>query len=325
MKGLRLSKRYYEEYGVEMIKREFSSYENRIAVGLIGEGSECFGFDDKISTDHDFGPSFMMWLTDEDYNKIGAELTASYERFPEEFMGYEKTPATKGIGRAGVNRIGDFYRNFIGKDTVPSTLTEWLNAPEHFLATATNGEIFRDDLGEMTKIRESLLNYYPEDIRIKKIAARASIMAQSGQYNYSRSMRRNETVAARLSLDEFIKNTISITYLLNKQYTPFYKWMHRGMENFKILPEMKNLIEELIYIPLQKEVYEDKDDLYFKYNINTDDKIVCKIEAICSLIVDEFKRQNLTDKNDSFLLNHTHSIMSRIKDDKIRSMHVMRG
>ena len=72
MKGLELSQKYYMEYGIPMIKNIFLNYENRIAVGLVGPGSECYGFDDSLSTDHDFGPSFCMWLTNVDYENIGA-------------------------------------------------------------------------------------------------------------------------------------------------------------------------------------------------------------------------------------------------------------
>ncbi|MBQ8041516.1 MAG: tetratricopeptide repeat protein, partial [Lachnospiraceae bacterium] len=52
--NLERCKKFYENYGKEMIHNKFPEYENRIAVGLVGEGSDCFGFDDEISTDHDY-------------------------------------------------------------------------------------------------------------------------------------------------------------------------------------------------------------------------------------------------------------------------------
>ena len=66
MNGLDLAKTLYENYGKKIIKEEFSEYEDRIAVGLVGHGSECFGFDDKLSLDHDYDGGFCLFLTDED-------------------------------------------------------------------------------------------------------------------------------------------------------------------------------------------------------------------------------------------------------------------
>ena len=37
------------------------------------------------------------------------------------------------------------------------------------LAAATNGEVFRDDLGEFSRIRRSFLDM-PQDVRLKKLA-----------------------------------------------------------------------------------------------------------------------------------------------------------
>ena len=60
------SRRFYEKQVSGMIRNLFSVYEDRIAVGLAGEGSDCFGYDDFISRDHDFGTGVCLWLTDED-------------------------------------------------------------------------------------------------------------------------------------------------------------------------------------------------------------------------------------------------------------------
>lgn len=325
MKGLELSQNYYMEHGLPMIRKGFPEYEERIAVGLVGSGSECYGFDDAISTDHDFGPAFCMWLTDEDYDKIGDKLTDAYNRLPKTFMGFKRLVSAHGGGRVGVFRTSDFYRRFIGRPDASLTLNEWIVVPERLLAEVTNGKVFRDDLGKFTEIRSCLLEYYPEDVRIKKIAARAAVMAQSGQYNYSRTMRRFEIVAARLSLDEFIRTTISMAYLLNKKYQPFYKWAYRGMQSFTVLPEIRDIINELACLPPQKDAWRKEDDHLWQYKLNTGDKAVELIESACASVVRELNRQRLTDHEDSFLENHTASIMSRIKNEKIRSMHIMVG
>ena len=58
MKGLDEARRFYAERGQAMIRERFPDYEGRIAVGLAGRGSQCFGFDDALSRDHDFEQGF---------------------------------------------------------------------------------------------------------------------------------------------------------------------------------------------------------------------------------------------------------------------------
>ena len=66
MQGLEEARALYEEYGRPMLHAQFPQLEERIAVGLVGHGSECYGFDDAISRDHDFARGFCLWLKDED-------------------------------------------------------------------------------------------------------------------------------------------------------------------------------------------------------------------------------------------------------------------
>ena len=116
---------------------------------------------------------------------------------------------------------GAFYRKYLAVEGVPMTIGQWLNIPEHHLATVTNGKVFADPLGKFSAVRQELLQGYPEDIRKKKLAARCMTIAQSGQYNYPRVMARGDKVAAAQTEGEFIGAVISAVYLLNNRYTPF--------------------------------------------------------------------------------------------------------
>ena len=301
MKGLELAKEYYNFYGKSMIHEKFPEFENRIAVGLVGHGSECYGFDDSISQDHDFGPAFCMWLTEEDYEKIGSALAFEYEQLPKDYAGFTgRVQSTHGGGRVGVFSISSFYYSLIGVDSIPKNNKEWVWIPESRLAVATNGEVFRDDYGMFSKIREGLLQFYPEDVRIKKIVARAAAMAQSGQYNYARSMRRMETVTAHVALSEFVKNTASMVFLLNKKYMPFYKWMHKDMQFLPILgKEVHNLLNNLISIQNSEKPE--------------------TAEKICGLIINELKIQEISENKSDFLLDHGPDIQKRISDESLRN------
>lgn len=304
--GLELCEAFYEEFGKPMIREKFPEYEHLIAVGLVGEGSECFGFDDQVSRDHDFGPGFCLWLTDPVYDEIGERLQRAYDELPTTYMGVTRFTTLRAQKRVGVFRIGDFYESLIGLKDVPTTQNQWLFLDDYRLATAVNGKVFKDDLGEFSRIRKGILAYYPEEVRLKKIARQAALMAQSGQYNYSRMFGRGEKVTAAIALSEFMKHTMAMVYLLNRTYAPFYKWMHKGMERLVILPEIRDILNALVDFQ------------------TGDERIPQTIEIIVALIIAEMKKQGLTSGEDNYLDHHTDNILKRIpakekKDDSFKA------
>lgn len=292
--GLELCEAFYQEFGVPMIRTKFPAYESMIAVGLVGEGSDCFGFDDEVSRDHDFGPGFCLWLTDQVYDEIGEELQRAYDELPSTYMGITRVTTVKAQKRVGVFKIGEFYESLIGLNDVPTTRNQWLFLEDYRLAAAVNGKVFRDDLGEFTRIRKGLLHYYPEEVRIKKIAREAALMAQSGQYNYSRMFGRGEKVTAQIALSEFMKHTMAMVYLLNRSYAPFYKWMHKGMSRLKVLTEIKDILSVLAEMQVG------------------DERIPQTIELIVAMIIAEMKKQGLTSGEETYLDSHTDRILRSI-------------
>ena len=113
MKGLELAERFYLEYGAPMIHEKFSDIEHLLAVGLAGSGSECFGYDDELSEDHDFEAGFCIFIPDEDIIDRRAEfaLERAYSKLPKEFLGYKRSPLNPvGGNRQGVIRMINFFK-----------------------------------------------------------------------------------------------------------------------------------------------------------------------------------------------------------------------
>lgn len=303
MNGLELARYYYETAGKQALERQVPDLVPRLAIGLAGEGSECFGLDDELSRDHDWGPAFCIWMTEEDFVKHGVQVQAVYRGLPDAVAGFSvRKSGIMSSGRVGCLCIEDWYRRYTGYAHGPETLAQWRQIPESFLATATNGEIFADPLGVFMSIRQKLLAYYPEDIRIKKIVARAATMAQAGQYNYPRCVRRGDTVAAQLAMAEFANATMSMVYLLNRRYAPYYKWIHRGMKNLERLPGVAVQLEKLSRGEGEAQEI---------------------IEGICLNVSAELRRQQLTTREDTFLIDLCADMMQRIQDPKLRQTHIM--
>ena len=312
MKGLETAKQYYEIYGRQMIRGQFPERADQTAAGLVGYGSECLGFDDEISTDHDYGPSFCIWLPRELYQQCGKEMQAAYDALPKEFMGCSaRVEEEQGKGRVGVLCLEDFYLEILGTDRVPETEAEWFSLSEASLSTATNGAVFEDPCGKFTRIREGLLSYYPQEVWRKKLAESLARAAQAGQYNYARAMKRGERIAAEIALTELVKATMQIVYLPNKKYAPFYKWMHRGMKELVVCSEIGDMLALLYQIPDPAAAWEGVGAGDFLYHLNTDDGRVLVIEAVCNVLVQTLNEMELSGRQDNFLQNHVAEILGR--------------
>ena len=310
MNGLELSERFYIEYGIPMLQNEFSHLESVVAVGLMGSGSECFGYDDEISRDHDFEPGFCVFVPDEIDEGDFFQLDKAYRRLPREFMGFKRTvDAPVGGSRHGVFRIGDFFSGKVGTSDGHLQLREWFLVPEQGLAEATNGKIFRDDSGEVSAIRDRL-SYYPEDVRLKKLAGNLLVMGQSGQYNYPRCISRGDTAAAQLAVNEFVKSALNVIFLINKKYCPYYKWVFRALKDLPILSELYSDLEYLISSPNDEEIARKKKTI---------------IEKICDEINLELRKEKLTDFGGNETEGHAYSVNNKIKDGNIRNLHILYG
>ena len=231
MNGLELARAYYEAYGAPMLRERFPELLPVIAVGLCGSGSECWGYDDLVSRDHDFEPGFCLFLPDEDTvdRRTAFLLERAYAALPKAFEGFIRSRINPvGGGRHGVIRRADFFRDRCGSPDGALTVEGWLTTPEELLAEALNGEVFFDGDGAFTRIRARLADM-PEDVRRKKLAGRLILMKQAGIYNYPRILAHGEAGAAQLAIHAFADAAMRAVFLLNRRPMPYYKWSFRAM------------------------------------------------------------------------------------------------
>ena len=310
MKGLELAEKFYIEYGEPMLKTDFPHLLPKIAVGLAGSGSECFGYDDGLSSDHDFEPGFCIFLPSEDEvdRREAFLLERAYAKLPREFMGYERARLSPvGGNRRGVIRMSEFFEAKTGSPDGELTLHAWLTLPEEALAEAVNGKVFFDGLGQVTEIRERL-SYLPQDVRLKKLAGELVIMGQAGQYNYPRCIKRGDTAAAQMSVAEFVNSALHVIFLLNGKYMPYYKWTFRALSE---LPVMSELYPELEYLISSGN---GTPDARKKQEI---------IEKICENIADKLRADGLSNFVGNEAEGHAYAVNNKIDDGEIRNLHVL--
>lgn len=281
------------------------------AAGLVGEGSECLGLDDEFSKDHDWGPAFCLWVPDDVLEESRDRIENALALLPDTFQGYPvRMRPEQRIGRVGPLPLRGFYRRFLGMNRAPSRWQEWRNIPEYHLCSCTNGAVFMDESGEFTALRETLLAHYPEDIRRKKLAARCMVMAQCGQYNLPRSLLRGNTITAMLAAARFAEAALSLVFLLNRRYMPFYKWASRVAQDLPLLGT--HTVQVLTQLSCTRWDVQEQGMA-----------AVQAIEELCSEAADALRKQKLTDVPGNWLWALGPSIQLGIQEPALRELNVM--
>ena len=312
MKGLALSRQYFEACGLPMLRESFPEWEDKIAAGLIGSGSECFGYDDEQSQDHDFEAGFCLFIPGEDImdRKTAFKLERAYDGLPREFMGFRKSPLSPvGGSRHGVIRADEFLLEKTGSPDALLSAEDWLRVPEYSLFELKKGSLFLDKSGWMRGLLDRVA-FMPEDIRLKKIAGELLLMAQSGQYNYMRCIKRAEEGAAALACGIFVGAALHVCFLLNNTFMPYYKWQFRALREQPLFSELAEPLSFLISSP------NDAASAEGKYTL---------IEDLAGVFIAELMDQGITEASCQDLEKHAYSVNDQIQDGTIRNWHLLAG
>ena len=313
---LEKNRRFYDQHVAPLIHTQFAEYEDRIAVGIAGEGSDCFGYEDELSRDHDFGTGVCLWVTEQDMDRFGYLLSVAYNELVDSVERAYYTDRLR--ERRGVMTIRAFYSGILNIDCDPETgtLTEddWYRLDHACLKTATNGAVFRDDLGVFTAFRRYLQGYYPDRVWRTRLAEQLHEYAAAFQVNYARCMTRGDVVAAELCRARGLTAAMELFFLLKREYPPYYKWTYRALTALDREGVFSAKLRELAQEPIRREAWEGT--RYLPNRLNFKDRLVSLSEEIASELDCMLAETGLIRVRSRYLEAHVDAVLAGKPDEK---------
>ncbi len=235
---------FFEEIVKPILLEHFPEETSVTAFGVFGYGSEALRLDDELSRDHHWGLRIDALMPEEVFeNRRQAIMEKLSANLPDSYRGHSLREAHLAGAGLTPDNLSAFLRRTIGIDHAPTTYEEWLRIPEEDIIHVVNGEVWYDPLGEFTAVREALNQYYPEPVRLRRIAHWCRYFSGMGTYALKRAILRNNEFYATTRFSNAIRLGIQLAFLLDKRYFPYDKWL---MAYFEQLPRLATPLLPLV-------------------------------------------------------------------------------
>ncbi len=240
MPGLELNRLFYLEIIQPLLAARFPDV--IYSAGLIGYGSDVLGYDTELSTDHEWGPRLLIFLSEEDYPALHHAMSETFSReLPPRFRGYPTNFSEPGGGGGGVRHlepgepgqinhhisvmmVADFLEWELGVRSLDSmSARDWLTFPEQKLLEVTAGAAYHDGLGQLTPLRQRL-SYYPHDVWVYRLAAQWQRVSQEEAF-VGRCGDVGDELGSRIVATRLVRDVMRLCFLLERRYAPYSKWL----------------------------------------------------------------------------------------------------
>jgi len=256
--GRELSRLFYEEAVKPILDETFPDL--RYSAALLGTGSEVLGFDDKMSTDHHWGPRLQLFLDEEDLGIYGPilrptlahQLPTSFHGFPTNFsppdLNDNGTQLMVAIDEGPVNHrvetttLDTFCQDYLGiglEDYLNPA--DWLTIPGQKLRSIASGAIYRDDNGQLGRLQQRLA-YYPRDIWLAMLAAGWTRVGQEEHF-MGRAGHVGDEVGSRLIVGRLVRDLMNLCFLMERQYAPYIKWFGSAFTSLDCATKLSPIFE----------------------------------------------------------------------------------
>lgn len=237
--GLELARTFYRDAVEPMLDRPH-------AAGLIGEGSEVLGYDDARSRDHEWGPRLQVFVDAADVDRtretIAAHPPAEYGGYPTSWFSLLEGRSTHHIEVATAQQWLAARLPTIPWDRADAAA--WLSIPQQHLLQLTAGELFRDDLGDMSRLRADYA-WYPLDVWRWMIAAHWHLLGNIVPV-IGRTLERGDERGARLHIGRACELMMEMAFLQERRYRPYAKWLGRAFDDLSASESLGPLLDRAL-------------------------------------------------------------------------------
>jgi len=264
--GLKLSELFYTEAAKPILGTHFPQISYSAA--LLGWGSEVLGYDDIQSSDHHWGPRFLLFLSAQNYEKNKHAIAeALSHNLPHRFRGYSTNfgePDEVGVRlfketEAGpvnhmiiIETIERFFGWYLGCNPYESlTAADWLSFSEHKLLAVTSGQVFHDGLGELEDVRRKF-HYYPRDVWLYQLAAQWIKIFEEREF-VGRCGDVGDELGSMVIAARQVKNLMRLCFLMERKYAPYSKWFGTAFSQLECAPELSSIFTEVLLSATWKE------------------------------------------------------------------------
>lgn len=228
--GIELSKRFHFEFVEPLISKHFPDLQYSSA--LIGPGSEVLGYDTEMSADHDWGPRVILFLQERELGMVEEIHQCLKNNAPDEFYGY-----VVDSNQTIITSIPRFLKGKLGVNISEGfQLIDWLTFPSQVLAEIVGGEVFRDNTGQLMKVRE-LLQYYPQDIWLFLMASTWQRIGQE-EHLALRSGAVDDELGSSIIASRIVRDIMNLCFLMEKHYAPYPKWFGTAFKKLDCATEL---------------------------------------------------------------------------------------
>jgi hypothetical protein len=239
-----ISRAFFEDVVKPILEAHFPQETAQTAFGVFGYGSEALRMDDEYSRDHHWGLRIDALMPEDIFENQRQHIMETLSlNLPDSYRGHSLRQAHLAGAGLAPDKLAAFLRRTIGLERAPTTYREWLSIPEEDIMHVINGEVWYDPQGAFTAIRQTLSNYYPEPVRLRRIAHWCRFFSGMGTYALKRAILRHNEFYATTRFSNAIRLGIQLAFLLDKQYFPYDKWL---MAYFEKLPRLAGPLLPLV-------------------------------------------------------------------------------